>query len=350
MAGSIQEGDGLAVHLDLVSADVLGDAAGLTGSDGSVADGIQQGGLAVVDVAHDHDDGSAGLELVGGILVGVDELFLDGDHHFLLHLAAHLFCDDGGGVEVDDLAQGGHDAVFHQALDHLCTGLLHAACQLADGDLIGDLDLDGSLLGDLQLELAHLLGLVLAALVGHGSALALVIVAELLLAAALLHPLAPGAAQVFQTLIVLGKVHVAALAGIHDLLLRNAGGGSSGRLRLLSLLGLGALLLCGAAALLLSRTVVVALGSGLGALGGRLGCGLGLLLLLGSGIGIDGLDAGDLVVHGHIVKNDGQLLVGQHLHMVLGGGHILAQNIHDRSGGDIQVLCHLVDSVFLVTQ
>ncbi len=76
--------------------------------------------------------------------VSVDEASLDGDHHLLLHLAAHLLGDDGGGVEVDHLAQRGHDAVFHQALDHLCAGLLHAAGQLAHGDLIGDLHGDGA--------------------------------------------------------------------------------------------------------------------------------------------------------------------------------------------------------------
>ena len=42
----MREGDG-------VSADVLGDAAGFTGGDVGFADDIQQGGLAVVDVAHD---------------------------------------------------------------------------------------------------------------------------------------------------------------------------------------------------------------------------------------------------------------------------------------------------------
>ena len=41
MARSIQEGDGLAVDLRLIRADVLGDAAGLAGSHGGVPDGIQ---------------------------------------------------------------------------------------------------------------------------------------------------------------------------------------------------------------------------------------------------------------------------------------------------------------------
>ena len=136
--------------------------------------------------------------------------------------------DDGGGVEVDDLAEGGHDAVLHQALDHLGAGLFHAAGQLAHADLVGDHDLHGGLLGDFQLQAAHLLRLVLTALVGEGhTAPALVGGADLLLAAAALalHPGGPLAAQILQALVVLGKVHVAALAGVHHLGLRHTGDG-----------------------------------------------------------------------------------------------------------------------------
>ena len=205
MARSIQEGDGLAVDLRLIRADVLGDAAGLAGSHGGVPDGIQQGSLAVVNVAHDHHHGSTGDQILGTVLSGVNELLLDGDNHFLFHLAAKLLGHEGGGIEVDHLAQRGHDAVFHQALDYLCAGLLHAAGQLTHTDLIGDLDLDGGLLSNLKLQLAHLLGLVLTALVGKDlTALTALVVAELLLAALLGHALTPLTAQLFQTLVILG--------------------------------------------------------------------------------------------------------------------------------------------------
>ena len=43
VARGIQEGDGLAVHLHLIGADVLGDAAGLAGRHGGVADGSPAG-------------------------------------------------------------------------------------------------------------------------------------------------------------------------------------------------------------------------------------------------------------------------------------------------------------------
>src|SRR6185503_12047002 len=54
---------------DLVGADVLRDAAGFAGCDVGGADGVEQRGLAVVDVAHDGDDGRADdLDEAGGVL------------------------------------------------------------------------------------------------------------------------------------------------------------------------------------------------------------------------------------------------------------------------------------------
>ena len=375
MSRSIQEGDGLAVDLRLIRADVLGDAAGLTGSHGGVPDGIQQGGLTVVNVAHDHHYGSAGDQILRTVLGGVNELLLDGDDHFLFHLAAELLGHEGGGIEVDHLAQGGHDAVFHQALDYLCTGFLHAAGQLTHADLIGDLDLDGGLLSDFELQLAHLLGLVLTALVGeHLTALTALVVAELLLAALLGHALTPLTAQLFQTLVILGQVHVAALAGIHQLFLRHTGGGLSGGCGLVRLLLGDCLLLrgpldlldrlllrlglCGLLLSLLGRTLLGLLcrlrgllrrsGLSLGSLGLRrfhLG-GFRLLRL----VGINGSNIGNLVVLGQMLKYDGQLMVLQRLHIALGRSGILIQNFCDDLGGHTEVPRHISYSIFFNSQ
>ncbi len=90
MARGVEEGDGLAVDLHLIRADVLRDAAGLAGGHMGVADRVQQGGLAVVDVAHDHHDGGAGLQLVCVVLVVVEQALLNGDDDLLLDLAAEL--------------------------------------------------------------------------------------------------------------------------------------------------------------------------------------------------------------------------------------------------------------------
>ena len=332
MAGGVQEGDGLAVDLDLVSADVLGDAAGLAAGHMGMADIVQQAGLAVVHVAHDHHNGSPGHQVLLVVLVVVDELLLDGDHYLLLHLAAHLLGDDGGGVEVDKLAQRGHNAVFHQALDHLGAGFLHAAGQLAHADLVGDLDGDGGLFDDLQPQAAQPVGLLLLALVALGTAPAAGLAADLFLALGLaLVPAgvaAAGVGHILELFVVLVQVHCRGLPGVHHLGLGHAADGLLLRLGLLCLL----------AGLLL----------GLGLPGGRLLPGR-LRLLLGrlGGVGVDRLDAGDLVVLGQALKDQRQLPIPQNLHMVFGRLGILGQNLRDLLGGDAEVLRHLMHSVFV---
>ncbi len=57
---------------------MLGDAAGFAGDDVGVADGIEQGGLAVIHVAHDGDDRRAGFEIgLGVVEIQLEFLFLD---------------------------------------------------------------------------------------------------------------------------------------------------------------------------------------------------------------------------------------------------------------------------------
>ena len=56
VAGRVEEHDVPAVDRDVVRADVLRDAAGFAFGDPRFADGVEQAGLAVVDVTHDRDD------------------------------------------------------------------------------------------------------------------------------------------------------------------------------------------------------------------------------------------------------------------------------------------------------
>ncbi len=57
VARRVDEGDRVALPLDLVGADVLGDATGLAGDDVGGADPVEQERLAVVDVTHDGHHG-----------------------------------------------------------------------------------------------------------------------------------------------------------------------------------------------------------------------------------------------------------------------------------------------------
>ena len=155
VAGGIQEGDGTAIHLHLVSTDVLGDAAGFAGNHAGLADGIEDGGLAVVNVTHDHHDGGTGL-LRFLLVLHLKQPVFDGDNDLLGDLGADLHGDQGGGIKVDDIADGGHNAQCHQLFDDLACLHLEHKCQFADGHFLGQGDLQPLAALTLQLQAAHL--------------------------------------------------------------------------------------------------------------------------------------------------------------------------------------------------
>ncbi len=132
VARRVEEGDRLVADVDLVGADVLGDAAGLTGDDVGLAHGVEQRRLAVVDVAHDRHDRRA-LDEVG---VGVRELGLLVDvvgRVDDLDLLVELVGEDLDRVVGQRLGERGHLPQLHQLLDDL--GDRHA-------EVLGDV-LDG---------------------------------------------------------------------------------------------------------------------------------------------------------------------------------------------------------------
>ena len=322
MAGGIQEGDGLTVDIHGVSTDVLGNAAGLSGGHVGLADSVQQAGLAVVNVAHNHHNGASGLELLGGVHMVVDNPLLDGDGDFLLHLAAHFRSHKLGGVKVDGLVDGSHHAVLHKQLDDLAGGLFHPAGKLAHGNLLRNLHGDRRLPGHLHLETAHLLLLLVSGFV----ALELVVLLALLLglaaanallaAGVVLHPLGN---QAVHPVVKTGGVYLHR-RGVHHpalpLPFRLLGLGRLRRLLLgLLLLGLGSL-----------RRLLL--------LGGSLGLGLEHLL-----------QRGNLVVAGHVVKHHIQLLLRQHLGVGLGLFIILGDDLRNFLGGNGKIRRHLLQTI-----
>ena len=324
MARGVQEGDGAALDVHGIGAYMLGDAAGLARGDVRLADIVEQAGLAVVNVAHD-----AGDEVLRLILAVVYEALLDGDDDLALDLAAELHRHKGGGVVVDDVRKRGHYAVLYERANDLGARLLHPGGQLAHTDGVGDLDLKLGLLGYLELQLLYALALFCAALgAGRGLLLALLLlVLELLLAA--LDVLARvRAGQAVKALVIFAEVHVAAAARVYDALLRHLArdvGLLLLRRRGLGLLGLR-LGLLGRLRLLLA----LLLGRGLLRLS-LLRCGLRLLRR-----GFRRLRDLEQVLHGgalvllrQILENKGELLILQHLHVVLGGRGVLRQYLGD---------------------
>ena len=136
MAGRVDEGDLLAVLFDLVGADMLGDAAGLARDHIGIADGVEQRGLAVVDVTHDRDHRGARYEIF--FLVGdVEQAFLDVGLGDAMDRVAEFGGDQLGSIGIDHVA-GLHDlALLHEEFDDIDRALRHALRQLLNRDRLG---------------------------------------------------------------------------------------------------------------------------------------------------------------------------------------------------------------------
>ena len=134
-------------------------------------------------------------------------------------------------------------------------------------------------------------------------------------------------------LVVLVQVHSAALTGVHQLLFGDAGGG------LLGLGGSGSLGGCLLVVVLgLGTTVLAAL-----TVGTVVSCHVSLLLFGGCAQG--SLHVSHLVLLGDMFKNQGQLLVVQHLHMIFRGGSVSGQDLGDLLGGLAEILGYLMNAI-----
>ena len=134
VARRVEEGDRLAARqLDVIGADVLGDAARLAGHDVGLADVVEQRRLAVVDVAHDGDHRRPRLQFARFLL----RLRFDlGVVLLLLHrLEAELRRDQLDLVEVEPLVHRHHQAEFLEGeRDDLVGGNLHRVGEFAHRD------------------------------------------------------------------------------------------------------------------------------------------------------------------------------------------------------------------------
>jgi hypothetical protein len=139
VAGSIDEHNLASIFFDVISADVLGDAASLAAGYVGLANRVKQRSLAMVDVPHDGDYRSALDEIL--LLFGDFDLLLG----FLLigdgaGRRAEFARNLGGQLGIESLVDGGHDVAIEQLADDQ-TGLdIQLFGKLLDGDAFRDGD------------------------------------------------------------------------------------------------------------------------------------------------------------------------------------------------------------------
>ena len=139
MAGRVEKHDVPAVDRDVVRADVLGDAAGLALGDSSFADGVEQTGLAVVDVTHDRDDRRARHDVFGLDLLGVDlrQLFLEAAH---LDLGAELAGEHRRRLGIERRVDGHHQPLHQQLAEDVLDADVELVGQVLDRHSFGEGD------------------------------------------------------------------------------------------------------------------------------------------------------------------------------------------------------------------
>ena len=174
VARRIDEGDEAVRRRNLIGADMLGDAAGFARHDIGLADGVEQRGLAVVDMAHDGDDRRARLQLLGGIGVARQAF----DHvrfRHALDAVAHFLGDDLRRVGIDHVVDRVHLPLLHQELDDVDGAFGHAVGEFLDGDRFRNDDFARHLLGRHLEALRLLLQAFGAAAEGGNRAVALIV-------------------------------------------------------------------------------------------------------------------------------------------------------------------------------
>ena len=137
VAWRIDEGDGRASRrANLISADMLRNAASFASDHVGLTDGVKQRGLAVIDVAHDGDDRCPGQPRLRRIGLA-DEAFLDIFLGDTLHGVAEFRRDQLRRIGVDHVVDLQHLSLLHQELDDIDGALRHAVGELLDRDRLG---------------------------------------------------------------------------------------------------------------------------------------------------------------------------------------------------------------------
>src|SRR4029077_4570923 len=133
VAGSIDENDSAAIHGNDGRTDMLGNSAGFTGGDIGLANGIEETGLAMVDVAHDGDYGRPRCEVLFFLFFGnfLNDFLFEGDD---VHDSAKGFSETGGRGNVEGLIDRGKDATVEEVFQNVLRAHVQLLSEFANGD------------------------------------------------------------------------------------------------------------------------------------------------------------------------------------------------------------------------
>ena len=137
VAGGVDEGQQLTAPLHLVSADVLGDPTGLACDHVRMTDPVEKQRLAVVDVAHDGDDGRSYLQVLVLVLKFLAAEELGPECSLLLltwvdqpDLRADLRGEQADHVVGERLGRGDHLALEQEETHDVASGPIEARAEL----------------------------------------------------------------------------------------------------------------------------------------------------------------------------------------------------------------------------
>ena len=134
VAGRVEESDlAIVAEIDLIGADMLGDAPGFARDDIRLAHGVKQRGLAVIDMAHDGHDRRARRHVFWRI-GRLAKTFFHVRFSDPLDGVAEIFRNELGRVGVQNRVGGDHLALLHQFLDEIDGAHRHARGELLHGD------------------------------------------------------------------------------------------------------------------------------------------------------------------------------------------------------------------------
>ena len=113
---------------------MLGDAAGLSGSDARFPDRVQKRRFTVVYMSHNNNHGWPFHRrfIVFRVILIVEQNVLIRNHDLLLRSDIELACDQGGRIEIDYLILVCHDAHQHQLFDDIRRGFFDSFSKILD--------------------------------------------------------------------------------------------------------------------------------------------------------------------------------------------------------------------------